>query len=230
MGCHTLLQGIFLTLGSNLSLPHCRQTLYCLSHQESPAIHKEPSVSQTGNPKLRVKQYGNIVESVSSACLAFPTEPNSSSQTGSLTLPSASRTASPLAHFRKAMPTSTYTIISKHLKSKYSALRLLGLGRAQTKRHPLLALVKCKSGGRDTCAHKRRALSADLSYCRCVNQAGAGPGPEVQRCPGVEVTGPPAPSPGLLFYFTTLLFLPPGLYLFTATHAPNLVWVVSQSL
>ena len=29
-------QGIFLTQGLNLGLPHCRQTLYCLSHQETP--------------------------------------------------------------------------------------------------------------------------------------------------------------------------------------------------
>ena len=35
MGCHFLLQGIFLTQGLNLGLPHCRQTLYCLSHQGS---------------------------------------------------------------------------------------------------------------------------------------------------------------------------------------------------
>ena len=35
VGCHFLLQGIFLTLGSNLGLPHCRQKLY-LSHQGSP--------------------------------------------------------------------------------------------------------------------------------------------------------------------------------------------------
>ena len=28
VGCHSLLQGIFLTQGSNLGLPHCRQTLY----------------------------------------------------------------------------------------------------------------------------------------------------------------------------------------------------------
>ena len=28
--------GIFLTQGSNLGLPHCRQVLYCLHHQESP--------------------------------------------------------------------------------------------------------------------------------------------------------------------------------------------------
>jgi len=33
VGCHFLLQGIFLTQGSNPGLPHCRQTLYALSHQ-----------------------------------------------------------------------------------------------------------------------------------------------------------------------------------------------------
>ena len=31
VGCHALLQGIFLTQGSNPGLPHCRQILYCLS-------------------------------------------------------------------------------------------------------------------------------------------------------------------------------------------------------
>ena len=36
MGYHFLLQGIFLTQGSNPGLPHCRQTLYHLSHQGSP--------------------------------------------------------------------------------------------------------------------------------------------------------------------------------------------------
>ena len=30
MGCHFLLQGIFLTQGSNLGLPHCRQIFYHL--------------------------------------------------------------------------------------------------------------------------------------------------------------------------------------------------------
>ena len=33
MGCHFLLQGIFLTQGLNLGLPHCRRILYCLNHQ-----------------------------------------------------------------------------------------------------------------------------------------------------------------------------------------------------
>ena len=35
VGCHFLLQGIFLTQGLNLGLQHCRKTLYCLSHQGS---------------------------------------------------------------------------------------------------------------------------------------------------------------------------------------------------
>ena len=36
VGCHFLLQEIFLTQGSNLVLPHCRWMLYHLSHQGSP--------------------------------------------------------------------------------------------------------------------------------------------------------------------------------------------------
>ena len=36
VGCHFLLQGIFLTQGTNLGLLHWRQNLYRLSHQESP--------------------------------------------------------------------------------------------------------------------------------------------------------------------------------------------------
>ena len=36
VGCHSLLQGIFLTQGLNPGVPHCRQILYYLSHQGSP--------------------------------------------------------------------------------------------------------------------------------------------------------------------------------------------------
>ena len=36
MGCHFLFQGLFPTQGSNPGLPHCRQTLYRLSHQGFP--------------------------------------------------------------------------------------------------------------------------------------------------------------------------------------------------
>ena len=38
VGSCSLLQGIFLTQGSNLGLPHCRQILYQLSHKESTRI------------------------------------------------------------------------------------------------------------------------------------------------------------------------------------------------
>ena len=37
--CHFLLQGIFPTQGSNPGLPHCRKTLYRLSHQGIWLIH-----------------------------------------------------------------------------------------------------------------------------------------------------------------------------------------------
>ena len=33
VGCHALLQRIFPTQGLNSGLPHCKQILYCLSHQ-----------------------------------------------------------------------------------------------------------------------------------------------------------------------------------------------------
>ena len=38
MGGHSLLQGLFLTQGSNIGLLYCGQNLYCLSHQGSPKI------------------------------------------------------------------------------------------------------------------------------------------------------------------------------------------------
>ena len=38
VGCHFLLQGIFLTQGSNSCLRHCKWILYCLSHWEAPYV------------------------------------------------------------------------------------------------------------------------------------------------------------------------------------------------
>ena len=37
VGCHSLLQGIFWTQGSNLGILHCKQIRHHLSHQGSPA-------------------------------------------------------------------------------------------------------------------------------------------------------------------------------------------------
>ena len=39
LGCHFLLQGVFLTQGSNLGLLHCMLIIYHLSHQGSPKKH-----------------------------------------------------------------------------------------------------------------------------------------------------------------------------------------------
>ena len=41
VGCHSLLQGIFPTQGWNPGLPHCRQSLYHLSHKGSPCCRQE---------------------------------------------------------------------------------------------------------------------------------------------------------------------------------------------
>ena len=38
VGCHVLCQGIFPNQRLNPGFPHCRQVLYCLSHQGSPRI------------------------------------------------------------------------------------------------------------------------------------------------------------------------------------------------
>ena len=46
VGCHTLLQGIIPTQGSNSGLPHCRQILYQLRHQGSPHIPTPPPSPQ----------------------------------------------------------------------------------------------------------------------------------------------------------------------------------------
>ena len=59
VGCHALLQGIFQTQGSHPGLLHCRQILYCLSHQGSPKyveqIPRCDSEMSRGHPKLGLK-------------------------------------------------------------------------------------------------------------------------------------------------------------------------------
>ena len=45
VGCHALLQGIFLNQGSNPGLPHCKQILYQLSYQRCQISYFLPSFS-----------------------------------------------------------------------------------------------------------------------------------------------------------------------------------------
>ena len=54
MGCHALLQGIFLTQESNQGLLHYKQILYCLRHQGSPRILEWVAMpSSRGSPQPR---------------------------------------------------------------------------------------------------------------------------------------------------------------------------------
>jgi len=50
VSCHFLLQGIFLTLGSNPGFLHCRWILYCLNHEGNP---KEEDPSKTSQGMFR---------------------------------------------------------------------------------------------------------------------------------------------------------------------------------
>ena len=62
MGCHALLQGIFLTQESNpclLCLLHCRQILYLLSHQGSPNRLYLKAKKYFGDHGLHLKVEGN---------------------------------------------------------------------------------------------------------------------------------------------------------------------------
>ena len=52
VGCHFFLQGILQTQGSNPDLLHCRQILYCLSHQGSPSLKKKKKLQLNIEIKL----------------------------------------------------------------------------------------------------------------------------------------------------------------------------------
>ena len=53
VGCHFLLQGIFLTQGSNPGLPHCRQMLYRLSYRQAQYVNTSLSkIDRTSRQKI----------------------------------------------------------------------------------------------------------------------------------------------------------------------------------
>ena len=68
VGCHSVLQGIFLTQGSNLGLLQCRQILYHLSRQGSPwhslcqQIWKTQQEPQDWNPLTPILKKGSTKE------------------------------------------------------------------------------------------------------------------------------------------------------------------------
>ena len=60
VGCHSFLQGIFPTQGSNLGLSHHRQVLYHLSHQGSPAPLCYPRAPWVPSTKSWSNEQGNL--------------------------------------------------------------------------------------------------------------------------------------------------------------------------
>ena len=69
MGCHFLLHRIFLTQGWNPHLLHCREILYCLSHQ---GTNTEVSAKQPlGNSQIK------LFDSSSLICLSLSLSPPS---------------------------------------------------------------------------------------------------------------------------------------------------------
>ena len=63
MGCHSLLQGIFLTQGSNQGLLHCKQILYHLSYQGNNS--DELPNSNTFFPCFRASQFNGWLSTYS---------------------------------------------------------------------------------------------------------------------------------------------------------------------
>ena len=73
VGCHFLLQEIFLTQGLNPGLPHCRQMLYCLSHQGSPkaSIPTLKPRSTQGPTSSRARHTMQILQQCRNIALSF---------------------------------------------------------------------------------------------------------------------------------------------------------------
>ena len=57
VGCHSLLQGIFLARGLNPGLPYCRQILYHMNHQGSPSV---PITNSTNSSAFYTMPYSRV--------------------------------------------------------------------------------------------------------------------------------------------------------------------------
>ena len=69
VGCHFLLQGIFLTQGLNPGLPHCRLILYHLSHQGSSLLMELPKFVKSSLPKgLPRAKFSSVIQPGPTLC------------------------------------------------------------------------------------------------------------------------------------------------------------------
>ena len=107
MGCYFLLQGIFLTQGSNLGLPHCRQTLYRLSHQGNHSISLRQAIIYTYNnqiSKIRI-QVPEAVVVQSLICVQLFVTPRTAARQASLSF-TISQSLLKLKSFESVMPSN----------------------------------------------------------------------------------------------------------------------------
>lgn len=146
----------------------------------------------------RLSNTDKITEPISSTCpcsLAFPIEPNSSSERGSLTPSSPGKTPSSLAHIWKAMSTGIYST-KKHFRGHLlSTQDCVGTGdRNKTHQTPSL-YFSSTSLVTGTRVPTNARCYLQTCYCRHAARAGLGTEPRLRRCPLSEVTAPPPLGP-----------------------------------
>ena len=69
VGCHSLLQGIFLARGLNPGLPYCRQILYHMNHQGSPSV---PITNSTNSSAFYTMPYSRVQHQLGTFCIQVP--------------------------------------------------------------------------------------------------------------------------------------------------------------
>ena len=75
VGCHTLLQGIFPTQGSNPGLPHCRWICYSLSHQGSQEYRSGQPIPSPGELPDPGIELGSLALQEDSLLAKLPRKP-----------------------------------------------------------------------------------------------------------------------------------------------------------
>ena len=140
MGCHFLLQGIFLTQGSNLGLPHYRQTLYHLSHQGSPTKQQQTHTNTEKDP-ICCRATKAMRHTCSGTCA--PREQKPCATTGEQRLLTAARQSPHTAVKTQHNQTS----IIKNLKILYKNFKEMFYKRAQRSFIRLKKQDKDISGG-----------------------------------------------------------------------------------
>ena len=110
-GCHFLLQGIFLTQGSNPGLLHCRWILYWQSHQGSPLNHLITRKSLFHQMQPESPKNWEISKSASkNQCSPPHTQPHKNPFTNASIFLSGETTSSVISDFKYSPEKHTYLL------------------------------------------------------------------------------------------------------------------------